>query len=327
MTLDSKVEQRLWEIVEWSQFALLLDILTPKPGNVHRYRDHPDTHILHFAASISGLGYPLYKAAKWGYALRTIKNEPSRLGALLKSATQAAIEPHGKNTLFGTILLLVPLAAAAGCEIPETRPSITRVRQHLIRILQATTVDDAVELIRTLKIASPGGAVPKSAGWTSQTQAFDFQSPHTISLIRRKQYTLRDLQRLATTYDAIAEEYTTDFSYIFETLYPRFNKALNRHQRLEDAVLATYMWALSQRPDTFIQRKAGTDTANRIMQEAKILYQRLQKLPTTRWLKEITPFDEALRVKGSQLNPGTTADLLSATIFLALLVGNIKSIL
>ena len=87
------------------------------------------------------------------------------------------------------------------------------------------------------------------------------------------------------------------------------------------------MWALSQRPDTFIQRKAGIDTANKIMQEAKTLYTRLQKLPTTRWLKEIAPFEEALRAEGSRLNPGTTADLLSASIFLALLFGNIKTIL
>ena len=327
MPLDSKVEQRLWEIVEWSQFALLLDILTPKPGNVHRYRDHPDTHILHFAASISRLGYPLYNAAKWGYALRTENNLPSQLGMLLKNATQAAMEPHGKNTLLGTNMLLIPLVAAAGFDLPETHPTVIRIRQHLTRILHETTVDDAVELVRALQIASPGGAIPKTAEWTSQPRALDFQSPHTIDLIRRERYTLLDLQRLAATYDAIAEEYITDFGYTFETLYPQFNKALNHHEHLEDAVLATYMWALSQRPDTFIQRKAGIDTANKIMQEAKTLYTRLQKLPTTRWLKEIAPFEEALRAEGSRLNPGTTADLLSASIFLALLFGNIKTIL
>jgi triphosphoribosyl-dephospho-CoA synthase len=273
------------------------------------------------------LGQPFYNAAKWGYTSLIAKTVSSQLGRLLKSATLAAMKPHGKNTLLGTILLLIPLAAAAGSNISHTHPSLTTLRQNLSNTLRATTVEDAVELVRTLQIADPGGAIPKSAGWTAQSQAFDFQSPHTIRLIRREQYTLRDLQVLAATYDAIAAEYTTDFSYTFETLYPQFNKALNRHQHLEDAILATYMWTLSQRPDTFIQRKAGTETANKIMQQAKTLYQRLQKIPTTRWLKEITPFDEALRAEESQLNPGTTADLLSATIFLALLVGNIKTIL
>jgi triphosphoribosyl-dephospho-CoA synthase len=327
MTMESKVEQRLWEIAEKSQFALLLDILTPKPGNVHRYHDHPDTHIIHFAASITRLGYPLYKTAKWGYHLTTKENEPSQLGALLKAATQAAMEPHGKNTLLGTILLFIPLTAAAGCTIPNDRSSLKTLRQHLSRILHNSTVDDAIELIRTLQIASPGGAIPKTAGWTAKPQAFDFQSPHTIRLIHQEQYTLRDLQALAAPYDAIAEEYTTDFSYTFETLYPQFNKALNRYKRLEDAVLATYLWELSHRPDTFIQRKAGTKSAQMVMQQAGTVYQRILKLPTTRWLEAITPFDAALRAEGSRLNPGTTADLLSASIFLALFLENIKSIL
>ncbi|MFX0167988.1 MAG: triphosphoribosyl-dephospho-CoA synthase [Candidatus Hodarchaeota archaeon] len=325
--MDSKTERRFWEIAEHSQFAMLLDILTPKPGNVHRYQDHPDTNILHFAASITRLGHPLYEAAKWGSRQRSSSSEPSQLGKLLKHATQAAMQPHDKNTLLGTILLLVPLAAAAGCDVPQERPSLITLRQNLARILHNTTVEDAVELVRALQIANPGGAIPKTTEWSSKSKAFDFQSPHTVDLIRRQRLRLLDLQALATSYDAIAQEYTSEFAYTFQSLYPQFDKALNRYQHLDDAVLITFLWALSQRPDSFIQRKAGTEAAEKVRQQAIKFHLRVLKMPANRWVAELAPFDEALRAEGSKLNPGTTADLLSAAIFLALHLGNIKAIL
>ena len=321
------VEEQLWTISQMAQFAMFLDILTPKPGNVHRYRDHPDTRFIHFAASITQLGHPMHKAATWGYQFSVADHESSRIGELIKFAVQAAMEPHGKNTLLGTILLLIPLAAAAGHDITRPKPSKTTLHQSLTRILSNTDVDDAVELVRALQIASPGGAIPKSEEWTDESQTFDFQSPKTIDLIRREKYTLCDLQGLAASYDSIAQEYTTNFAYTFDTLYPQVTKALNRHPRLEDAVLASYLWALSDRADSFIQRKNGTKAAQDVKQRAKKVHSKILKIPESRWMDQISSFDEYLRSEGSQLNPGTTADLLSAALFLALRLGNVKSIL
>lgn len=327
MAQGENVEEQLCGISEKAQFAMFLDILTPKPGNVHRYHDHPDTRFIHFAASITRLGHPLHQAASWGYQFSIANIISSKIGELIKFAVQASMEPHGKNTLLGTILLLVPLSAAAGHEITRPKPSKATLHQSLTRILSNTDVDDAIELVRALQIASPGGAIPKSEEWTDESQAFDFQSPKTIALIRREKYTLCDLQRLAASYDSIAQEYITNFTYTFEVLYPQVIAALNRHPRVEDAVLASYLWALSDRPDSFIQRKNGAKAAQKVMAQAKKVYSRIMKLPESRWMEQVTPFDEALRSEGSQLNPGTTADLLSAALFLALFLGNIKSIL
>lgn len=326
MTFDASVERRLCKISEKAQFAMLLDILTPKPGNVHRYRDHPDTRFIHFAASITQLVHPLYKAAEWGYRQQESVNEPQRLGTLIKLAVQASMEPHDKNTLLGTILLLVPLAAAAGNAISPQRMSKAGLRQCLTHILHNTSVDDAVELVRALQIASPGGAIPKSPEWTPRSQALDFQSPHTIRLIRRENYTILDLQALASSYDSIAQEYTNDFAYTFEILYPQVIRALDRHACVEDAVLASYLWALSDRPDSFIQRKRGPQVAKEIMTRAQKIYVRIQKIPARHWSEHLTAFDDYLRSEGSDLNPGTTADLLSGALFIALLLENIKLI-
>jgi triphosphoribosyl-dephospho-CoA synthase len=326
MSTDETLEQRLWDISEKGQFALLLDIITPKPGNVHRYRDHPDTRLIHFAASIAYLGYPLYLSAQWGYTQATDSSEESQLGQLLKIAVQKSMAPHEKNTLLGTILVFVPLAAAAGSSLTQSRLTISGLRQQLTRILKATTVEDAVKLVQALQIAAPGGSIPKTPNWTPKSKAFNFQSPHTINLIRREKYTLCDLQNLASTYDAIAQEYTTDFSYILETLYPQLTSTLNRYNRIEDAILATYLSALAQRPDSLIRRKVGTQKAEEVMHRAKKLNTKISQLPPKRWADDIQTLDNYLRSEGSTLNPGTTADLLSGAVYLALLLENIKLI-
>ncbi|MDO8123125.1 MAG: triphosphoribosyl-dephospho-CoA synthase [Candidatus Hermodarchaeota archaeon] len=326
MNREVSVEERLCEISEKAQLAMLLDILTPKPGNVHRYRDHPDTRIIHFAASITQLIHPLYKAAEWGYHLQSSGAESNKLGVLIKRAVQASMKLHEKNTLLGTILLLIPLAIAAGNAISTQKLSKNRLRQSLTQILHNSNVTDAIEFVRALQIASPGGAIPKSPEWTPRSQTFDFQSPHTIALVRRENYTILNLQALAASYDSIAQEYTTDFAYTFNTLYPQMIIALNRYARIEDAVLASYLWTLSDRPDTFIQRKGGPKAAQQVMEQAQKIYARIIKTPARQWHEYVTPFDEYLHSKGSELNPGTTADLLSGALFIALLLENIKLI-
>ncbi len=326
MHQELNVEERLCSISEKAQLAMLLDILTPKPGNVHRYKDHHDTRLIHFAASIARLAHPIYQAARWGYQRNKSSQGPSKLGELTKLALQASMKPHRKNTLLGTILLIIPLAVAAGYEIPRPKWSPSTLRQSLSHILHQSSIDDAIELIRSLQIANPGGGKPKTPHWTEESQAFDFQSPRTIEAIRREKYTLLDLQALAAPFDSIAEEYTTDFSYTFDILYPRFIEALNQHPRVEDAVLISYLWALGQRPDTFIQRKVGPDVAQQVTNKAHKLHNRILELPEDRWQKELIVFDEYLRSEGSRLNPGTTADLLSAAVFLALLLDKIKLI-
>ncbi len=327
MNRGVNVEERLCKISEKAQFAMFLDILTPKPGNVHRYRDHPDTRIIHFAASITQLIHPLYKAAEWGYQLQSSSVGSNKLGLLIKRGVQASMQPHDKNTLLGTILLLIPLAAAAGNAISTQKLSKNSLRQSLTQILHNSNVDDAIELVRALQIASPGGAIPKSPEWTPHSQAFDFQSPHTIALVRRENYTILDLQALAASYDSIAQEYTTDFAYTFDALYPQVIIALNRYARIEDAVLASYLWALSDHPDSFIQRKGGPKAAQQVMVQAQKIYAHILKTPVRQWHEYVTPFDDDLHSKGSELNPGTTADLLTGTIFLTLLLDNIKTIL
>jgi triphosphoribosyl-dephospho-CoA synthase len=321
-------EDWLWEIAWEGQLAALLDIVTPKPGNVSRYRDHPDTRLVHFAASIARLGQPLYQAASRGAESRKSTEAPRvELGALMKNAVRASMAPHGKNTLLGTIILFCPLATAAGYLASPTAISAKELREAVSHFLHSTTVNDALALVETLQIAKPGGSTPKTPDWTARQQAFDFQSPRVVEAIQRNNYTLLDYLALAASYDAIAQEFASNFGDIFENLYPQLLRFLDRCATIECAVLGTYMWALSERPDTFIQRKVGIEAAAEVTARARVLYTKMLRTPETQWIEMTKPFDEYLHSRGSALNPGTTADLLSAAIYVALLAGDITRIL
>ncbi|MFX1563953.1 MAG: triphosphoribosyl-dephospho-CoA synthase, partial [Promethearchaeota archaeon] len=76
-----------------------------------------------------------------------------------------------------------------------------------------------------------------------------------------------------------------------------------------------------------IQRKAGSEIAEEVRRRASDIYPRLINTPESNWVELLEPFDQYLRSKGSLLNPGTTADLLSAATYIALLVEDITTVL
>ena len=79
-----------------------------------------------------------------------------------------------------------------------------------------------------------------------------------------------------------------------------------------DAIVSVYMRLLASRPDTLIARKAGAPAAQAVSAGAR------EVLDGTRSLAD---FDASLRRPDHQLNPGTTADLVAATMLVALLTG------
>jgi triphosphoribosyl-dephospho-CoA synthase len=73
-----------------------------------------------------------------------------------------------------------------------------------------------------------------------------------------------------------------------------------------------YMRLLASRPDTLIARKAGAAAAQAVSAGAR------EVLDGTRSLAD---FDASLRGPDHELNPGTTADLVAATLLVGLLTG------
>jgi triphosphoribosyl-dephospho-CoA synthase len=79
-----------------------------------------------------------------------------------------------------------------------------------------------------------------------------------------------------------------------------------------DAIVSLHVGLLASHPDTLIKRKAGDAAAQAVSAAARSVQAGATSL---------AEFDASLRRDGNRLNPGTTADLVAATLLAALLSG------
>jgi len=82
----------------------------------------------------------------------------------------------------------------------------------------------------------------------------------------------------------------------------------------------TFLKILSEVPDTLIARKAGMSKAKEASAQAKRVLEE-GGLITQKGRNILIKFDAKLHARGHQLNPGTTADLTSTVLALAILSG------
>jgi triphosphoribosyl-dephospho-CoA synthase len=77
---------------------------------------------------------------------------------------------------------------------------------------------------------------------------------------------------------------------------------------------------LGTAPDTLIARKRGAEAAARVSAQARDVLE-AGGVRSASGRRSLRSFDASLREPGNALNPGTTADLVTATLFVALLEG------
>ena len=130
--------------------------------------------------------------------------------------------------------------------------------------------------------------------------------------------TLLEAMDLAKDRDAIASEYMTDFEITFGIGLPALKEALDQGATYPNAVVQAFLTILSRVPDTLIARKNRIELSRRVSYSAQeVLLQGGVFTPQGR--AKLQEMDRALRDEAHKLNPGTTADLTAAAIFLALL--------
>ena len=81
----------------------------PKPGNVDRCHDYPDTRLEHFLASVI-LARPALEEAALG---------KGRIGEIIGHAVRQTSMHSGGNTHFGAFILLIPLMYGGDIEGAE----------------------------------------------------------------------------------------------------------------------------------------------------------------------------------------------------------------
>jgi triphosphoribosyl-dephospho-CoA synthase len=112
--------------------------------------------------------------------------------------------------------------------------------------------------------------------------------------------------------DGVASEYESGYAIVFGSALPALAEELRTGTPTLDAIVRVYMRLLASRPDTLIARKAGAAAAQAVRVGAREVLDGALSL---------ADFDASLRRTDHQLNPGTTADFVAATLLVALLTG------
>jgi triphosphoribosyl-dephospho-CoA synthase len=272
------------EVAAAVQLACLLEAHAPKPGNVSPGRDFADIGYVDFVASAAAIGAPFTRVADMP------------LGVLVREAVEASARWAPSNTNLGIVLLLAPLAKAA------LGPN--DLRSNLTGVLDTTTLDDAREVFAAIRLANPGG-LGRAANQ---------------DVAREPTLPLREVMRLAADRDGVAREYDTVFAATFDTGVPALRQARADGLGWDDAIVETFLTLLAAAPDTHIARRAGLDRASSVSRLAvTVLADGGVRSDGGR--QSVARFDRSLRDERNLANPGTTADLTAASIFVLLLEG------
>jgi triphosphoribosyl-dephospho-CoA synthase len=132
--------------------------------------------------------------------------------------------------------------------------------------------------------------------------------------------TLFDVFKISASYDSISSEWINNYPVVFDVSYPFLQKELERRNNINDAIVHTFLRLLSENPDTLIARKAGLTKAEEISHQALRVLE-CGRLSTQNGKEALAEFDKQLRDPENKLNPGTTADLITATLALLILNG------
>jgi triphosphoribosyl-dephospho-CoA synthase len=264
------------------------ELAAPKPGNVGIHAAGHRMTIDDFLRSADVAAPNLSDpAASLGQRI---------LGAV--SATRAAV---GQNTNLGIILLCAPLAKAA-------QEADGDLRAALVRVLEQSGLADAEAVFRAITLASPGGL--------GEAPRHDVRAPATVPL--------GVAMAEAADQDRIARQWVSGFADVFGPGMVAYTEGLARWPDPQWAALAVYLRFLAAFPDSHILRKHGVEEAERTRREAVPIEQRLRAVtePST-MLAELLAWDAVLKQRG--VNPGTSADLVVATIFADHLVHLLRS--
>ncbi|WP_224268608.1 triphosphoribosyl-dephospho-CoA synthase [Haloprofundus salinisoli] len=268
---------------ERAQLALLLEVAsTPKPGNVDRNRDLDDLRFEHFLAGAVGSGEGLRMAA----------NDAS-VGEAFECAVEGMSRQGGGNTQFGCLLLLVPLVKAAvefdGALTPE----------DATRVVESTTVADAADFYRSFEHVDVAVADPPEDAPELDVR----RGSEAIPALESQGLTLYDVMEMGADRDGNAREWVGGFRRTFAAA----DAICDDDGPVPDRAARAFLDLLAEESDTLVTTQHGEEVA----------------VAVSKWAADARG-DEAAAERlaealvAESVNPGTTADITAAALFVAL---------
>lgn len=264
--------------------AAVWEATARKVGNVHRYADFADMTYLDFILSAHQTAL-------------LIETAPGRaVGDVVYYAVESRKELVSANTNLGIILLLTPLSTEWRASLPSGN-----LRKNTAKLLRGLTVQDAKHVYEAIRLAAPGGL--------GDAPEQDVREEPTVTLL--------EAMTLAADRDMVARQYANGFADVFDFGTPAFLAGFEKYGCVEAAIIDCQLRWLAEYPDSLIARKKGLAVAQDVQRRAAEVL-RLGGLATAEGRAAGVVLDRHLRSDGNRLNPGTTADLVTACLFVAL---------
>jgi triphosphoribosyl-dephospho-CoA synthase len=157
---------------------------------------------------------------------------------------------------------------------------------------------------RAIRLAAPGGL--------GRAATQDVSGDPTMTLL--------EVMRIAAGRDGIAREYVSAFETTFGAGAPALRAARRDGLPWAEAVVETFLTLLAASPDTHIARRAGQSAAHDVSRMARSILD-AGGVRSDAGRRSVDEMDRRLRDPRNMANPGTTADLTAAAIFVVLLEG------
>jgi triphosphoribosyl-dephospho-CoA synthase len=223
----------------------------------------------------------------------------------------------------------MPICAGAGYLGAVELMDPTSLRSATELVMKNTSTEDAINTYNAIMNSQVNGL-----GKLKESKYPDLTSQDSTDTLATNRLTLYDVMEASANRDNISREWITSMEITFQTGYTTFQSTYEEFKNVNLSTVHTFLTILSQFPDTFIARRVGLkkskfvedavhigmNTAREVSERATQVLN-LGGLSTVEGKNAVIKFDEELKQTGTDMNPGTTADLTASSLLTVLLCG------
>ncbi len=210
------------------------------------------------------------------------------LGRTIREAVEAARSVTRSNANLGMVLAIAPLAAVPGTGQP--------LPDAVAGVLAGLGPADAADIWAAIGRARPGGL--------GTTDRHDIAGPPPADIL--------DAMRLAAPRDRIAALWIDGYGRLLSGLVTDLAAEITGESDIAAGIVRAFVRELAREPDSLIGRRHGPDVAAGVSARAAAVL-----AAGGRWRDAAAAFDRSLR-QPVRVNPGTTADLVAAALYILL---------
>ena len=307
------------QLLTFSTAALILEATaTPKPGNVHKYHSYEDMKLEHFIISASASTWCFRKLliSTLNSGLRREIHVPG-IGETILCCVRNSRRLHsGGNVNLGTSTIFsILLPSLLLTKIIYGKISMKALSSIAKTVVKKTTVNDAVKYYEAIRIASP-----RYLGRVTNAPIPDVYDENFEQKIRSNNITLYHVLKYASAEDIVSRTCVNGLEEVVEGYY-YLEEFFRKYGDLNNAVVLTYLKLLSKYDDFIVLRKHGKAISSYVKERASEII-RVVEEDFDRGFDLLKRFDDELFIR--KINPGSIADLIAASILLALFMGKVK---